>query len=163
MRVENPIDHFSVDHIRPNHSLVDGVRILLPLPDGHLRGGIKKKKLFFFSEKLRNSETPPPLSAIRKPQFFLIRKFRNWRDPPPFWRKIPKYSQFFFDKIPMDWVRTPFFGENTPISPFFMITPFWNRWDPPPFKKKIPKKSQFFLIRKFRIRRDPSPPLSEFF
>ena len=34
---------------------------------------------------------------------------------------------------------------------------------PPPFQKKIPKKSQFFLIRKFRIRRDPSPPLSEFF
>ena len=37
MRVENPIDHFSVDYIRPNHSLVDGVRILLPLPDGHLK------------------------------------------------------------------------------------------------------------------------------
>ena len=36
VRVENPIDHFSVDYIRPNHSLVDGVRILLPLPDGHL-------------------------------------------------------------------------------------------------------------------------------
>ena len=34
---------------------------------------------------------------------------------------------------------------------------------PPPFQKKISKKSQFFLIRKFRIRRDSSPPLSEFF
>ena len=31
-----------------------------------VRGGIKKKNCFF-SEKLRNSETPPPLSAIRKP------------------------------------------------------------------------------------------------
>ena len=82
-------------------------------------GEASKKKYCFFSEKLRNSETPPPLSAIRKPQFFLIRKFRNWRDPPPFWRKIPKYSQFFFDNIPMDWVRAPFLAKISQ-SPHFL-------------------------------------------
>ena len=36
MRVENPIDNFSVDYIRSNHGLVDRVWVLLPLADGHL-------------------------------------------------------------------------------------------------------------------------------
>ena len=36
VRVENPIDDFSVDYIRSNHSLVDRVWVLLPLADGHL-------------------------------------------------------------------------------------------------------------------------------
>ena len=79
-----------------------------------LRGGIKKIKLVFF-RKTPKFWDPPPLSAIRKPQFFLIRKFWNWPDPPPFWRKNPKYSEFFFDKIYM----TPLFGKNSPKSPFF--------------------------------------------
>ena len=33
---------------------------------------------------------------------------------------------------------------------------------PPHLSKKIPKESHFFLIRKFRIRRDPSPPFRSF-
>ena len=37
MRVEHPIDHFSVDYVRSNHSLVDRVWVLLPLADGHLQ------------------------------------------------------------------------------------------------------------------------------
>ena len=36
VRVEHPVDHFSVDYVRPNHSLVDRIRVLLPLADGHL-------------------------------------------------------------------------------------------------------------------------------
>ena len=35
---------------------------------------------------------------------------------------------------------------------------FYSAQTPPLFWRKIPKYSQFFLIRKFRIRRDPSPP-----
>ena len=36
MRVENPVDNFPVNYVRPNHCLVDWVGVLLPLPDGHL-------------------------------------------------------------------------------------------------------------------------------
>ena len=36
MRVENPVDNFPVNYVRPNHRLVDRVGVLLPLPDGHL-------------------------------------------------------------------------------------------------------------------------------
>ena len=36
MRVENPVDNFPVNYVRPNHRLVDWVGVLLPLPDGHL-------------------------------------------------------------------------------------------------------------------------------
>ena len=36
VRVENPVDNFPVNYVRPNHRLVDWVGVLLPLPDGHL-------------------------------------------------------------------------------------------------------------------------------
>ena len=79
---------------------------------GQLGEASKKKTGFFSSEKLQNSETPPS-QQFGMAEFFLIRKFWNWRDPhPPFWWKIPKYSQFFFfDNIPMDWVRAPFLAK----------------------------------------------------
>ena len=67
-----------------------------------------KKTVFFSSEKLQNPETPLPPSSNLEAPVFSDKEILEWaRPPPPFWRKIPKYSQFFFDKIPLDWVRTP--------------------------------------------------------
>ena len=76
--------------------------------------------------------------------------------PPPFWRKIPKYSQFF-------WIKSKWIGWKPPLltkifqNPHsFMITPFWNRWVPPPFwKKKSKKISVFLLIKSLWIGWEP--------
>ena len=55
VRVENPIDHFPVDNIRPNHCLVDGVRVFLPLADGHLKRSMIKLEAIETSSTLSDS------------------------------------------------------------------------------------------------------------
>ena len=85
-----------------------------------LRGGIKKIKLVFFRKTPKFWDPPtPPLSNSEAP-FFSDKEISELaRPPPPFWRKIPKYSQFFF------------------------ITSLWIGWEPP-FWRKYPNIPIFY-------------------
>ena len=51
-----------------------------------------KKQLFFFTEKLQKTETPPFRVWIG--QFFLIRKILEWARPPPFFSQKLKKKKF---------------------------------------------------------------------
>ena len=103
------------------------------------------------------------ISEIQRPQFFLIRKFWNWQDPPPSFGKKFRIFFSFLWKNPYGLGETPPFGKNIQESPALYDNTLLEYVRPPPFKKKIQKNLSFFLIRKFRIRRDPPAPLSEFF
>ena len=121
-----------------------------------LRGGIKKN--WFFSEKLRNSEPPPPLSAIRNGRVFSDKEILELARPPPIWRKNPKYSEFFFDKIYM----VSLFGKNSPKSPVFYDNTLLEYRRPPTLLKKFKIISVFSDKDIFDWARPPRPPFGVF-
>ena len=54
---------------------------------------------FFLQKNFKILRHPPPSSNSEAP-VFSDKEILEWARPPPL-------SDFFFDKIPMDWVRTP--------------------------------------------------------
>ena len=71
----------------------------------HLGEASKKQNCFFFWKNSKIPRPPPPLTAVWRVQFFLIRKFWNWGDP--LGEKFRNILSFFYDKIPIYWVKPP--------------------------------------------------------
>ena len=108
--------------------------------------GRHKKKLFFFSEKLWNSETPPPPLSNSEAPVFSDKEISELARPPPLLAKNSEIFSVFSWWNPYGLDETPPFGKNIQNPQFFYDNALLEWVKPFPLLKKKSKISVWRCI-----------------